>query len=556
MEKMMIGKQSHSRLWFVVLVSFVFCLFLLCLDYSLLTGANHGVLFLLHGFAYALNTQRTIQLVAIDKPCEVTAPPSIFTSNYTDKDTHDFPVRENNVTLGNNVKEENKVQVQQVADKKSSSDWKREDPCSGKYIYVHHLPSRFNDNVLKDCHKLIKWFDMCPSLMNSGLGPKIEKPQGVLSHRSWFETNQFMLEIIFHQRMKRYKCLTNNSSMASGIFVPFYAGLDIGRYLWGFNTSVRDSSGYDLVNWLGKKAEWKRMWGRDHFFVAGRIAGDFQRQTGDQSDWGSRLMSLPEAMNMTMLSIESSSWSNEFAIPYPTSFHPSNANEVISWQKRLRSQERRYLFSFAGAPRPIMNDSIRGEIINQCLASKDSCKLLDCKSGGNRCDNPVEVIKVFRDSIFCLQPPGDSYSRRSTFDSILAGCIPVFFHPYSAYAQYIWYFPKNYTKYSVYIPANDIKDGRVSIHEALSQFSKSQVSAMRKQVLKLIPKVIYADPRSRLKRFEDAFDIAVKRVLERVEKARKDIKEGKDPSVDFAVENSWKLKLSGVVGDHPLEQIF
>ncbi|XWS09270.1 hypothetical protein CRYUN_Cryun40dG0071500 [Craigia yunnanensis] len=554
MEKRIIGKQSYNQLWLVVLVSFVFCLVLLCLDYSVLTGAKNRVSLLVHGFAYALNTQRSSQLVAIDKPRETTAPPSVFTSNHTYKDRQDFHVLENNVTLGNNAKEKNKVQ--DVADQQPSSDWKREDPCSGKYIYVHQLPSRFNNNMLKDCRKLIKWIDMCPSLMNSGLGPKVENPQGVLSDRSWFETNQFLLEVIFHQRMKQYKCLTSNSSLASAIFVPFYAGLDVGRYLWDYNTSLRDSSAYEVVNWLGKKSEWKGMWGRDHFFVAGRIAWDFRRQTGYESDWGSRLMNLPESMNMTMLSIESTSWSNEFSIPYPTYFHPSSDSEVIRWQKRVRSRKRRYLFSFAGAPRPTMNDSIRGEIINQCLASKNTCKFLDCYSGGNRCDTPVEVIKVFRDSIFCLQPPGDSYSRRSTFDSILAGCIPVFFHPFSAYAQYIWYFPKNYTKYSVYIPANDIKDGRVSINEALSQFSKNQVLAKRKQVLKLIPKVIYADPRSRLDRFEDAFDIAVKRVLKRVEKVRKDIKEGKDPNVDFAVENGWKLKLSGIVGDHPFEQFF
>ncbi|XVF29237.1 hypothetical protein REPUB_Repub15cG0103800 [Reevesia pubescens] len=530
MERLIIGKHSHNQLWYVVLVSFVFFLVLLCLDYSV------------HSFSNPLNTQRISQLVAIVKPCETTAPPSIFTLHKKGNITTDLATKFH----------ENKVQ--EISDQKSITDEKRQDPCSGQYIYVHHLPSRFNADVLKDCGKLVKWFDMCPSLMNSGFGPNVENPQGVLSDRSWFETNQFLLEVIFHYRIKQYKCLTNDSSLASAIFVPFYAGLDVGRYLWGYNTSVRDSYAYDVMNWLGKKDEWKRMWGRDHFFVAGRIAWDFRRQTGNESNWGSKLMSLPESMNMTMLSIESSSWSNEFAIPYPTYFHPSSDNEVKHWQKRVRSRKRRYLFSFAGAPRPSMNDSIRGEIINQCLASKKTCKFLDCHSGGNKCDTPAEVIKVFRDSIFCLQPPGDSYSRRSTFDSILAGCIPVFFHPYSAYAQYIWYFPKNYTKYSVYIPVKDVKDGRVSINEALSRFSEGQVLAIRKEVVKLIPKVIYADPRSRVKRFEDAFDIAVKRVLQRVEKVRKDIKEGKDPSVDFAVGNRWELKLSGIVGDHPLEQ--
>ncbi|KAK6266131.1 hypothetical protein QUC31_016968 [Theobroma cacao] len=567
MEKPIIGKQSYKQLWFVVLISFVFCLVLLCLDYSALPGAKNGVSFLVHSFADALNTQKTNQLVPVDKTNETIAPPPNFTSktnetiapppnftsSYINEATQDIPALENNVTLSN-AKRENKIQ--DVADQQSSDDRKGDDPCAGKYIYIHHLPSRFNTDVLKDCRTLVKWFNMCPSLMNSGLGPRVVRPQGVLSDRNWFETNQFLLEVIFHHRMKQYKCLTDDSSLASAIFVPFYAGLDIGRYLWGFNTSVRDSSAYDLVNWLGKKAEWKRMWGRDHFFVAGRIAWDFRRQTEIQSDWGSRLMSLPESMNMTMLSIESSSWSNEFAIPYPTYFHPSSDSDITRWQRKMRSQKRRYLFSFAGAPRPGANDSIRGEIINQCLASEETCKLLNCQPGGNKCDSPVEVIKVFRDSTFCLQPPGDSYSRRSTFDSILAGCIPVFFHPYSAYAQYKWYFPKNYTKYSVYIPANEIKDGTVSIKEALSRFSKEQVLAMRKQVVKLIPKMIYADPRSRLERLEDAFDIAVKRVLERVEKVRKDTKEGKDPSVDFAVGNRWKLKLSGIVGDHPLDQFF
>ncbi|XP_040958202.1 probable xyloglucan galactosyltransferase GT14 [Gossypium hirsutum] len=160
-----------------------------------------------------------------------------------------------------------------------------------------------------------------------------------------------------------------------------------------------------------------------------------RRPTGNQPNWGNKLMPLPESMNMSMLSIETSSYCNEFAVPYPTYFHPSTYIDVIHWQKQVRSRKRRYLFSFAGAPHPTMNYSIRVQIINQCLTSKNTCKFLDCNSRANKCGTPVQVIKVFRNSIFCLQPPGDSYTRCLMFDSILAGCIPVFFHPYSAYAQ-------------------------------------------------------------------------------------------------------------------------
>ncbi|CAK9159978.1 unnamed protein product [Ilex paraguariensis] len=395
--------------------------------------------------------------------------------------------------------------------------------------------------------------------MNLGLGPQVRNCDVVLQNKNWFATNQFMLEIIFHNRMKQYKCLTNDSSIASAIYVPFYAGLDVGRYLWGgFNTSVRDFDAMDLVKWLSGKPEWKRLRGRDHFFVAGRITWDFRRRMDDdESGWGNKLASLPEIRNMTMLTIESSPWSNQdFAIPYPTYFHPSSNIEVIQWQNKVREQKRKYLFSFVGASRPNLKSSIRSEIIEQCLVSEGTCKLLDCIT--NNCHNPVNVMKMFQSSIFCLQPPGDSYTRRSTFDSILAGCIPVFFHPGTAYIQYIWHLPKNYTKYSVFISENDIRDKKANIENILLGISEDEASAMREEVVRLIPRVIYADPRSRLESFdlEDAFDIAVKRVLERVETIRGDMEQGKSYSFDFPEQFSWKYYWSGTMEDHKWDAYF
>ncbi|CAI0384649.1 unnamed protein product [Linum tenue] len=420
--------------------------------------------------------------------------------------------------------------------------------CSGRYIYVHHLPTRFNDDVFNSCRdsSLLKNPDMCPNLSNLGFGAQvnIKNPSERLAS-SWYATNHFSLEVIFrHRLMKSYDCLTNDSSLASLIYVPFYPGFDIVRHLWGnYNTTVRDALGFELVSWLKNQPNWKTsgLWGRDHFFVSGRIAWDLRRPDDDDSHWGSKLMQLPEAMNMTMLSIETTSWSNELGIPYPTYFHPRRVKEVHRWQKRMTRQKRPYLFSFVGGPRANMTDSIRGELINQCLASRRNCKLLNCHSAN--CTSPIEVLKVFRNSVFCLQPAGDSYTRRSTFDSILAGCIPVFFHPFSAYTQYIWHLPRNYSSYSVYIPENLVREGIVSIRMQLLQVSKAEVVSMRQEVINLIPKVIYRDPRSKSKDFEDAFDIAIKGMLERVGKVRRQIEEGKDPGTGFAEPGSWKLKL-------------
>ncbi|XP_050292682.1 probable xyloglucan galactosyltransferase GT14 [Quercus robur] len=498
MEKSMTGKCSH-QLWLVILILSVLCLILFSFDYSIMMGANNEV---------AFSVKQLNPLTIVENQTN-----SATNQSFTDQ------------SLG------------------TYSDI---DPCSGRYIYVHDLPSRFNHDLLKNCRSLTRGTNsnMCPYMANLGIGPEIENSQGVLSSKNWFSTNQFLLEVIFHNKMKRYECLTNDSSLASAIFVPFYAGLDISQYLWNPNISVRDSSGKDLLKWLTERPEWKRMWGRDHFFVAGRISWDFRRKTDESSDWGTKLRFLPESKNMTMLSVEASSWNNDYAIPYPTNFHPLKDSEVLEWQRRMRSQNRSYLFTFAGAPRPDLENSIRGVAIEQCRAAR-ACKFIDCNvTNGNKCDDPVSVMRVFKSSVFCLQPPGDSYTRRSIFDSILAGCIPVFFHPGTAYAQYLWHLPRNGTKYSVYIPVKDVKLWKGNVEEILLGISKDKELAMREEVIGLIPRIVYANPRSKLEIFGDAFDVTVDGVLERVESLRRLIREGRDPSVGFADGDDYKYTFS------------
>ncbi|XP_021834598.1 probable xyloglucan galactosyltransferase GT14 [Prunus avium] len=478
-----LDRKCSQEVWFGILVSFILCLVLYSLMYSSLLGVNNGVNLLVN------------------------------------KQVHPIHILKINRT---------------------------EYPCSDRYIYIHEgLPSRFNYDFLNNCESITAGAmtvsnisNMCPYFVNLGLGPVIESSEGVLANKSWFSTNQFLLEVIFHNRMKQYECLTENSTLASAIYVPFYAGIDGSVHLRDPNLTARDSSGKDLVRWLSSKPEWKKMWGRDHFFVAGRVSWDFRRQRDNSSNWGSKLRCLPESMNMSMLSIEGSLWKNDLAIPYPTSLHPTEDSEVVQWQNRVRKQERPHLFAFVGAPRAGQKNSIRGKLIDQCQASTN-CKFLHCHE--NNCDNPVTIMRVFQSSVYCLQPPGDTSTRRSTFDSFVAGCIPVFFDPASAYTQYLWHLPKNHTKYSVFIPvrlAEDLKEG--NIEKVLLGISKDRELAMREEVIRLIPKLVYADPRSRLKT-QDAFDLAVQGILERIGNVRKVIREGKDPSIGFAESDSGKF---------------
>ncbi|PWZ07977.1 Xyloglucan galactosyltransferase KATAMARI1 [Zea mays] len=435
----------------------------------------------------------------------------------------------------------------------------KSDPCGGRYIYVHRLPPRFNEDMLRECEKLSVWTNMCRFITNDGLGPPLGNDEGVFSETGWYGTNQFSVDVVFGNRMKQYECLTEDSSVAAAVFVPFYAGFDVARYLWGYNITTRDAASLDLVEWLMKKPEWSVMGGRDHFLVAGRITWDFRRLTEEESDWGSKLLFLPAARNMSMLVVESSPWnSNDFGIPYPTYFHPAKDAEVFLWQDRMRSLERPWLFSFAGAPRPGDPMSIRGQLIDQCRVSS-VCKLLECDLGESKCHSPSTVMKMFQSSLFCLQPQGDSYTRRSAFDSMLAGCIPVFFHPGSAYVQYTWHLPKNYTRYSVFIPEDDIRSRNASIEERLKSVHPDVVKQMREEVINLIPKVIYADPRSKLETLKDAFDVSIEAIINKVTKLRRDIIAGQEDK-GFVEENSWKYSLledgQRTIGPHEWDPFF
>jgi hypothetical protein len=238
-------------------------------------------------------------------------------------------------------------------------------------------------------------------------------------------------------------------------------------------------------------------------------------------DWGTDLLAMPGGQNMTVLVLESTlKYTNDFSVPYPTYFHPRSDADVLRWQDRVRGQNRTWLMAFVGAPRPDvpMSIRIRDHVIAQCKASS-ACAMLGCARtlGSPQCHSPANIMRLFQKATFCLQPPGDSPTRRSVFDSMVDGCIPVFFHTGTAYEQYPWHLPEDgHLKYSVFIPDADVRRRNVSIEAVLRKIPPATVERMREEVIRLIPTLLYADPRSKLETLKDAVDVAVDGILDTV----------------------------------------
>ncbi|GKC69017.1 xyloglucan-specific galacturonosyltransferase 1-like protein [Tanacetum coccineum] len=388
---------------------------------------------------------------------------------------------------------------------------RNQNQCDGRGIYVYDLPPKFNKDLVAQCHDMVPWVDMCKYFTNDALGEPIPE----LGTR-WFRTHQYSLEMIFHSRVLKHPCRVYDENKAKLFYVPYYGGLDILR--WHFknvSTEVKDTLAFELINWLEMQKSWDKNVGKDHVFVLGKISWDFRRK--DYTKWGTKFLEVEEMQNPIKLMIERQPWEvNDIGIPHPTHFHPQSDDDIRSWQRKIISSHRRSLVSFAGAARPGSQDSIRSILIDQCTSTtEEHCRFFDCKSG--LCDEPQSLIGLFTESEFCLQPPGDSPTRKSVFDSLVSGCIPVLFDPYTAYYQYPWHLPEDHTKYSVFIDQEDVRAMKVNVVERLMKIPLKERDDMRRFIVyELMPKLVYGDQNAKFDLFQDAFSITLDALMERI----------------------------------------
>ncbi|KAG8367105.1 hypothetical protein BUALT_Bualt16G0038000 [Buddleja alternifolia] len=392
--------------------------------------------------------------------------------------------------------------------------------CDNGMIYVYELPAMFNKELLNNCCDLDPWHSRCNAISNDGLGPSAAGISAVPENLSpaWYWTDMFSGEVIFHSRMLKHKCRTMEAGSATAVYIPFYAGLAVAKYLFtNYTTKDRDWHSERLLEWVQDQPLWKRSNGSDHFIMLGRMTWDFRRSRDE--DWGSRFINMPLMKRILRLSVERDPWDKlEISVPYPTGFHPKSKFELGQWLNFVHTRNRTNLYTFVGGKRKVKGD-FRTLLLSHCYNESESCRVVDCS--GTRCyDGTSEILEAFLVSDFCLQPRGDAHTRRSTFDCMLAGSIPVFFWKRSIYHQYEWFLGDKPEKFSVFIDKNDVRNG-VSIRKVLDGYSKDEVRKMREKVISLIPNFVYS-----LVDYDgvgsdgDAFDLAIDVVLRRFKEQR------------------------------------
>ncbi|KAI8534940.1 hypothetical protein RHMOL_Rhmol10G0135700 [Rhododendron molle] len=389
--------------------------------------------------------------------------------------------------------------------------------CDGRRIYVYDMPPRFNYDLQKKCDKLDPWHDKCDKNLNEGFGPEARELAGIVPESilpAWYWTDHYWGEVVYHRRMLDYKCRTLEPESAAAFYIPFYAGLAVGGYLWGnHNASERDLPCEQMIEWVQGQKWWKRSNGSDHLIMLGRLTWAFRRLREDPG-WGSSFIHMPEMKNVVRLAVERNVWDDlEVAVPYPTIFHPRSASDIVEWQRFVRGRRRDHLFALVGGARASIRNDFRGVLQGQCLGAGAACRHVDC-ARENCLDGTTAIMSAFLGSDFCLQPRGDGFTRRSVFDCMMAGSIPVFFWRRTAYLQYEreWFLPGEPESYSVFIQRDDVRNG-TDIRKVLEGYGREEVQRMREKVIEYIPRFLYAKSSKGLENTRDAFDIAIDGVL-------------------------------------------
>jgi len=343
-----------------------------------------------------------------------------------------------------------------------------------------------------------------------------------------FQTWQFSLYKNTMARLRTSKSRTFDPEEASAFIIPFDLGVH--SYIDHNNGFPRLASPH---GWMAqsllkasskdKNLYWKN-YGHDHFVFLGITA---YQMVGI----GVKTFFMQICQNCTTVTIETSPTKTAikgrtrkhwYAAPYPSSFHWHENIKQLPWE--------------ADGPRPLTalfigslktsqpnSNTLRRLLFSQC--EEPDCKWVRTAHSCTGVIDMTDAMLLLRKSVFCPAPTGDSITRKSIFDSLVAGCIPVLFSKASL-SQYSWHVTEaEIDAISVYIPLNDMISNNKNFMEVLKAISADEILQKQEAIRLIAPRLQYSVVPDRVGNgteghtweppFPDAQQVIIDRILDR-----------------------------------------
>ena len=388
-------------------------------------------------------------------------------------------------------------------------------------IYIYKLPAELNEGLEKCVSK--RFSDPCFNTGHGGLGEYMYSESGLEIHRTW----QFSLEVILHHRLLNSSMRTHEPDQADVFYIPYYGAVDC---------FCKYEENKPTIKLLVKFLRHQKYFRSDKMQVLS--LGKIEREQASKS---CSLLRSHELHNVTFIGIEQESndvsrllWGRSksplIVAPYPSYGHLHQGEET-SYIDQLYTQPRPVTVLLAASSR--LSNPLRHELLKQFTnhstskrpeeyyRDKYQSNTISNTTFNNHSDNANDTttynnstkiisisriwlvtpecrkthhnntLKWMQNSVFCLQPPGDSPTRKSFYDAVVAGCIPVIF---TSNKRVIYPFERqvDYRKLTVQLPVQWLKNNATAILRTLETMSKDIVSEKQSYLMSVLVKLQYS----------------------------------------------------------------
>lgn len=392
-------------------------------------------------------------------------------------------------------------------------------PRSPFKIFIYELPRRFNYDILECVKK-----DECFDLDFCGMGQELFRT-GNVSVRN---TNQFALEVILHHQLLFSPYRVLDPTKADIFYIPAYTGLSCfcRRQTGVTNTRALTE---ELFHWLDLQEPYKA--GKLHMSALAKIERE-------QASERCPLLTFPQARNIVYATIEEEADRSHkhylnltghsvVVVPYPSYGHIVSGSSQLDNSEPLLSipleDKKVFILLAAGARR---SNPFRVKLMNQFdpkSRTKSSYDNFFSRSANEdtdmvflytqECqdDHQWTTIPWMQHSVFCLQPPGDSPTRKSFYDAIIAGCIPVLFKDHRQ-VNYPFQERLDYQKFTVTLSYSDIdRKGRL-VRDLLERIPKTEIQSKLMEIQKVAANLQYSLPTESSSQLKGATQLLMKEI--------------------------------------------
>ena len=363
-------------------------------------------------------------------------------------------------------------------------------PSTCPRLFVHSLPDGYRSTS-----------DVIATI-GRGIGQPVKSPDEGFRI---YDGQQYQLGEHFYKRALSYRCRTLDPADADLFFVPAFSHVSTG---WtntkkrmvadNMSTASRDDALFTRLRSVHSRSGESVLdarGGADHVLLVTRegLLQDgspyWELDYADSRLGAATRLAISEFRSVWHAEWPSSSVDRAAAdqyqsVPYNAVVHADTHMRLVPWQHLPSRRRDNPLVAYTAGSRSRGEAALlRAALTRSCIDGRPWCdtRAPEAEGAGVGEQDFSGISALYYAATFCLQPIGDTISRKGVVDALLLGCIPVLFHR-GQQQQWGWFWGSWVTDATVLFNMTAVIDGTVDVVHQLRGIAPARVTAMRETI--------------------------------------------------------------------------